>query len=138
MTISRKRSMRSVADSPMQGHTSRDRGEADEHERRVAQRHDSRNGTTSYRKKDEAKVDSFWLRPDIRVRVVHKSYAGGRAHLGKGRVIDVPKPGEATVRMDSGGLILEGESRRNGMISLAIMTVYRVLQGLCLSISWSL
>ncbi|CAN0495557.1 unnamed protein product, partial [Hapterophycus canaliculatus] len=41
-----------------------------------------------------------WLRANIRVRVVHKSYAGGRAYLGKGRVVDVPRIGQATVRMD--------------------------------------
>lgn len=52
-----------------------------------------------------------WLRPNIRVRVVHKSYAGGRAYRSKGRVIDVPRPGEATVRMDAGSLVLEGTMR---------------------------
>lgn len=54
-----------------------------------------------------------WLRANIRVRVVSKSYAGGRAYLGKGRVVDVPRVGEATVRMDLGELVLEGE-RRSG------------------------
>lgn len=47
-----------------------------------------------------------WLRPNIRVRVVRKSYA--RAYLGKGRVVDVPRIGQATVRMDLGDLVLEG------------------------------
>ncbi|CAN0404221.1 unnamed protein product, partial [Scytosiphon promiscuus] len=49
-----------------------------------------------------------WLRASIRVRVVHKSYARGRAYLRKGRVVDVPRMGEATVRMDLGDLVLEG------------------------------
>lgn len=52
-----------------------------------------------------------WLRPNIRVRVVHKSYASGRAYLGKGRVVDVPRLGEATVRMDVADLVLEGDYR---------------------------
>ena len=50
-----------------------------------------------------------WLRANIRVRVVHKSYAGGRAYLGKGKVVDVPRMGEATVRMDLGNVVVEGE-----------------------------
>lgn len=49
-----------------------------------------------------------WLRANIRVRVIHKTYAGGRAYLSKGRVVDVPRRGEATVRMDNGELVLEG------------------------------
>eukprot|EP00903_Cladosiphon_okamuranus_P008182 g7881.t1 len=52
-----------------------------------------------------------WLRPNIRVRVVHKSYAG--AYLGKGRVVDVPRIGQATVRMDVGDLVLEGVKERH-------------------------
>lgn len=53
--------------------------------------------------------DKAWLRSNIRVRVVHKSYAGGRAYLGKGKVVDVPRVGEATVRMDHDDVVLEGK-----------------------------
>lgn len=53
-------------------------------------------------------LEPTWLRNNIRVRVVHKSYAGGRAYLGKGTVVDVPCVGEATVSMDLGSLVLEG------------------------------
>lgn len=52
--------------------------------------------------------EKAWLRSNIRVRVVHKSYAGGRAYLGKGKVVDVPRVGEATIRMDLGDVVLEG------------------------------
>lgn len=54
-----------------------------------------------------------WLRPNIRVRVIHKSYGGGRAYLGKGRVVDVPRVGQATVRMDLGELVLEGDAYKH-------------------------
>ncbi|CAB1099405.1 unnamed protein product [Ectocarpus sp. CCAP 1310/34] len=54
-----------------------------------------------------------WLRANIRVRVIHKSYGGGRAYLGKGRVVDVPRVGQATVRMDLGELVLEGVKERH-------------------------
>ncbi|CAM9910351.1 unnamed protein product [Ectocarpus sp. 6 AP-2014] len=54
-----------------------------------------------------------WLQANIRVRVIHKSYGGGRAYLGKGRVVDVPRVGQATVRMDLGELVLEGVKERH-------------------------
>lgn len=33
--------------------------------------------------------------------------------MGKARVVDVPRPEEATVRMDAGGLVLEGVKQRH-------------------------
>lgn len=76
----------------------------------IRRKNDNDSGRRSdSRERQPEPSEGAWLRANIRVRVVHKSYAGGRAYLGKGRVVDVPRIGQATVRMDLGELVLEGD-----------------------------
>jgi G patch domain and KOW motifs-containing protein len=59
-----------------------------------------------------SKPKQFWLREGIRVKIVSKSLAGGKAYLQKGAVRAVLTRGSATVLLDS-GLLLEGVAERH-------------------------
>jgi len=52
-----------------------------------------------------------WLYPNIRVRVVSKSYQSGKYYKKKGVVFDIVRPGECTLRLDSGKLLEEVKER---------------------------
>ncbi|KAJ1425311.1 hypothetical protein B484DRAFT_451111 [Ochromonadaceae sp. CCMP2298] len=54
----------------------------------------------------------YWLRENIRVKVVSKTLSDGRAYLQKGQILDVYKLGECSVRLD-GGAVLEGVRERH-------------------------
>jgi hypothetical protein len=65
------------------------------------------------RHKREDRRDQFmeqqhhWLIPNIRVRVISQKIVGGRYYKSKGIVVDTSQPGQGTLQMDSGKVLLE-------------------------------
>ncbi|OUM70204.1 hypothetical protein PIROE2DRAFT_56889 [Piromyces sp. E2] len=59
----------------------------------------------------QSKPQNTWLYPNIRVRVVSKSYKSGKYYKKKGVVFDIARPGECTLRLDNGKLLEEVKER---------------------------
>ncbi|ORX47256.1 hypothetical protein BCR36DRAFT_405341 [Piromyces finnis] len=59
----------------------------------------------------QIKPQNTWLYPNIRVRVVSKSYKSGKYYKKKGVVFDIARPGECTLRLDNGKLLEEVKER---------------------------
>jgi G patch domain and KOW motifs-containing protein len=49
---------------------------------------------------DDDENEAPWLFPSIRVRIVSKSFSGGKYYLKKGTIVDIPTPKECTVQLD--------------------------------------
>jgi hypothetical protein len=82
---------------------------------RPAERHEARGsgeggGEGGHDKAPPPRV--YWLRENIRVKVVSKTLSDGRAYLQKGQILDVYKLGECSMRLD-GGAVLEGVRERH-------------------------
>lgn len=57
--------------------------------------------------KNSASQAKPWLLPNIRVRVVSKSFKGGQFYLSKGMIIDVLTPTECMLQIEGGGKTIE-------------------------------
>lgn len=67
--------------------------------------------STESRASKAKKPEDYWLRPNIRVRVVSKkSFRKGRYYNKKGTIVDVVALGVCVVKMD-GGALLEGNHK---------------------------
>ncbi|KAK4256127.1 hypothetical protein QN277_009035 [Acacia crassicarpa] len=63
------------------------------------------------RKEEQAKKQVSWLTSHIRVRVISKSFKGGRLYLKKGQVLDVVGPTTCDISMDNSKEIIQGVSQ---------------------------
>jgi G patch domain/KOW motif-containing protein len=69
-------------------------------------------GGESRKEKRERREEPAWLRADIRVRIVSKSFQDGRLYLKKASVADVLTPRECVIEMMDGGEVLSGVPQR--------------------------
>ncbi|CAO2839264.1 unnamed protein product [Amaranthus hypochondriacus] len=84
------------------------------------ERKDSKRGRDERMQVDEKKSSSnsssssriSWLTSHIRVRIVSKSFKGGRFYLKKGEVVDVVGPMTCDISMDEGREIIQGVDQR--------------------------
>lgn len=63
------------------------------------------------RKEEQGKKQVSWLTSHIRVRVISKSFKGGRLYLKKGQVLDVVGPTTCDISMDDSKEIIQGISQ---------------------------
>ncbi len=71
----------------------------------------------------------FWLRENIRVKIISKSVAGSKAYLQKGTVLDVYSRGKASVRLDDRTVIDSVNERHVETIMPAVGGACIVLLG---------
>ena len=64
------------------------------------------------KRKREKREDPAWLQGNTRVRIVSKSFEGGRLYLKKGVVVDVLTPRECVVEINDSGEVLNGVPQR--------------------------
>ena len=64
------------------------------------------------KRKREKREDPAWLQGNTRVRIVSKSFEGGRLYLKKGVVVDVLTPRECVVEINDSGEVLSGVPQR--------------------------
>jgi len=74
-------------------------------------RHDRDRDRDRDNSSSQSKPKNTWLYPNIRVRVVSKSYKSGKYYKKKGVVFDIARPGECTLRLDNGKLLEEVKER---------------------------
>ena len=77
----------------------------------AAARRDARR-EASNRSKRERREDPSWVLADIRVRVVSKSFEGGRLYLKKASVADVTAPRECVIELSETGEVLSRVPQR--------------------------
>jgi len=64
------------------------------------------------KRKREKRDEPAWLQGNTRVRIVSKSFEGGRLYLKKGVVVDVLTPRECVVEINDSGEVLSGVPQR--------------------------
>ena len=69
-------------------------------------------GVPGEKRKREPREDPAWLLNNTRVRIVSKSFEGGRLYLKKGTVVDVLTPTECVLEINESGEVLTGVPQR--------------------------
>ncbi|CAI8615624.1 unnamed protein product [Vicia faba] len=108
-SVEEDRCLRKLKDSKVKDHREEERRSCSKHRRdEVKERRvDANRGG----KEEKEKKQVPWLTSHIRVRVVSRSFKGGRLYLKKGEVLDVIGPTTCDISMDESREIIQGVSQ---------------------------